>query len=31
MVVSLDPAFAGLTIPAALGAGLIMGLFNGQC
>ncbi|ORM68336.1 ABC transporter permease subunit [Pantoea rwandensis] len=29
MVVSLDPAFAGLTIPAALGAGLIMGLFNG--
>ena len=29
MVVSLDPAFAGLTIPAALGAGLLMGLFNG--
>jgi ribose transport system permease protein len=29
MVVSLDPAFASLTIPAALGAGLIMGLFNG--
>ena len=28
MVVSLDPAFAGLTIPAALGAGLIMGLFG---
>lgn len=29
MLVSLNPAWAGLTIPAALAAGLIMGLFNG--
>ncbi|WP_406706121.1 ABC transporter permease subunit [Sodalis sp.] len=29
MLVSLNPAWAGLAIPAALAAGLIMGLFNG--
>lgn len=29
MLVSLNPAWAGLIIPAALAAGLIMGLFNG--
>ncbi|CAJ0997095.1 ABC transporter permease subunit [Sodalis praecaptivus] len=29
MLVSLNPAWAGLTIPAALAAGLVMGLFNG--
>ena len=29
MVTSLDPAFQALTIPAALGTGLLMGLFNG--
>jgi len=29
MLTSLDPALSTLTIPAALGAGLLMGLFNG--
>ena len=29
MVASLDPMLAGMTIPMALGAGLVMGLFNG--
>lgn len=29
MLVSLNPTWAGLTIPAALAAGLLMGLFNG--
>ena len=29
MVTSLDPSLSMLTIPAALGAGLLMGLFNG--
>ncbi|PGE68836.1 ribose ABC transporter permease, partial [Bacillus toyonensis] len=29
LLTSLDPMLASLTIPMALGAGLVMGLFNG--